>query len=57
MEIGLYVLIALVLLALVGVKKTIVIIPQGGTRIIERLGRYFATRKAGINGIILFDQK
>ena len=43
MEIGLYVLIALVLLALVVVKKTIVIIPQSETRIIERLGRYYAT--------------
>ena len=42
MEIGLYVLIALVLLALVVVKKTIVIIPQSETRIIERLGRYYA---------------
>ena len=39
MEIGLYVLIAIVLLALVVVKKTIVIIPQSETRIIERLGR------------------
>ena len=45
MEIGLYVLIALVLLALVVVKKTIVIIPQSETRIIERLGRYYATLK------------
>ena len=36
MEIGLYVLIALVLLALVVVKKTIVIIPQSETRIIGR---------------------
>lgn len=37
MEIGLYVLIALVLLALVVVKKTIVIIPQSETRIISLL--------------------
>ena len=51
MEIGLYVLIALVLLALVVVKKTIVIIPQSETRIIERLGRYYATLKPGINSI------
>lgn len=54
MEIGLYVLIALVLLALVVVKKTIVIIPQSETRIIERLGRYYATLKPGINIIIPF---
>ena len=54
MEIGLYVLIAIVLLALVVVKKTIVIIPQSETRIIERLGRYYATLKPGINIIIPF---
>ena len=54
MEIGLYVLIALVLLALVVVKKTIVIIPQSETKIIERLGRYYATLKPGINIIIPF---
>ncbi len=54
MEIGLYVLIALVVLALVVVKKTIVIIPQSETKIIERLGRYYATLKPGINIIIPF---
>ena len=43
MNIGIYVLAALVLLALVVVKKTIVIIPQSETKIIERLGRYYAT--------------
>ena len=42
MSIGIYVLAALVLLALVVVKKTIVIIPQSETKIIERLGRYYA---------------
>ena len=47
-------MIALVLLALVVVKKTIVIIPQSETRIIERLGRYYATLKPGINIIIPF---
>lgn len=36
MSIGIYVLAALVLLALVVVKKTIVIIPQSETKIIER---------------------
>lgn len=40
MNIGIYVLVALVALALVVVKKTIVIIPQSETKIIERLGRY-----------------
>ena len=54
MNIGIYVLVALVALALVVVKKTIVIIPQSETKIIERLGRYFATLKPGINVIIPF---
>ena len=54
MNIGIYVLAALVLLALVVVKKTIVIIPQSETKIIERLGRYYATLKPGINIIIPF---
>ena len=54
MNIGIYVLVTLVALALVVVKKTIVIIPQSETKIIERLGRYFATLKPGINVIIPF---
>ena len=41
--IGIYVLAAIVVLALIFVKKTIVIIPQSETKIIERLGRYYAT--------------
>ena len=45
---------ALVALALVVVKKTIVIIPQSETRIIERLGKYYATLKPGVNIIIPF---
>lgn len=49
-----YVLIALVLLALIFVKKTIVIISQSETQIIERLGKYYATLKPGINIIIPF---
>ena len=52
--IGIYVLAAIVVLALVFVKKTIVIIPQSETKIIERLGRYYATLKPGINIIIPF---
>lgn len=54
MSIGVYVLIVLVVLALIIVKKTIVIIPQSETKIIERLGRYYATLKPGINIIIPF---
>ena len=54
MSIGIYVLIVIVVLALIIVKKTIVIIPQSETKIIERLGRYYATLKPGINIIIPF---
>ena len=52
--IGLYVLIGLVVLVLIFVKMAIVIIPQSETRIIERLGKYYATLKPGINIIIPF---
>lgn len=55
--IGFYVLIALVVLALFFAKMAIVIIPQSETRIIERLGRYYATLKPGINVIIPFIDK
>jgi regulator of protease activity HflC (stomatin/prohibitin superfamily) len=54
MSIATIVLIALVILALIFVKMTIVIIPQSETKIIERLGRYYATLKPGINIIIPF---
>jgi len=50
----LYVLIAIVFLALIFAKKSIVIIPQSETKIIERLGKYYATLKPGINLIIPF---
>ena len=49
-----YVLIGLVILAIVFAKMAIVIIPQSETRIIERLGKYYATLKPGINIIIPF---
>ena len=55
--IGFYVLIALVVLTLLFAKMAIVIIPQSETRIIERLGRYYATLKPGINIIIPFIDK
>ena len=47
-------LIALAVLVIVVAKKAIVIIPQSETKIIERLGRYHATLKPGINIIIPF---
>ena len=52
--IGYYVVIGFVLLAIVFVKMAIVIIPQSETRIIERLGKYYATLEPGINIIIPF---
>ena len=54
MSIATYVLIAIVVLAVVFIKKSLVIIPQSETRIIERLGKYYATLKPGINIIIPF---
>ena len=47
-------LAALLALALVFVKMAVVIIPQSETRIIERLGKYYATLKPGVNIIIPF---
>ena len=48
------VLIAVVLLVIIFIKKTLVIISQSETKIIERLGKYYATLKPGINIIIPF---
>ena len=53
-SIGMWVLIALIVLVLILVKKSLVIIPQSETKIIERLGKYYATLKPGINVIIPF---
>ena len=47
-------LTVIVVLALVLVKMSLVIIPQSETKIIERLGKYHATLKPGINIIIPF---
>lgn len=49
-----YVLIVIVVLVLIFAKMALVIIPQSETKIIERLGRYYATLKPGINVIIPF---
>ncbi len=49
-----YVLIAIVVLALIFVKKAIIIIPQSETKIVERLGKYYATLSPGVNVIIPF---
>ena len=52
-----YVFIALVVLAIIIVAKSITIIPQSSTKIIERLGRYHATLNPGINIIMPFIDK
>ena len=52
-----YVLIALVLLAVIIVSKSITIVSQRETMIIERLGRYQATLKPGVNIIVPFIDK
>ena len=54
MNIGIYVLVAIVALAIIFFKMTVVIIPQSETKIIERLGKYYATLKPGINLVIPF---
>ena len=52
--IGTIILAVIVVLALIIVKMSLVIIPQSETKIIERLGKYYATLKPGINVIIPF---
>ena len=54
MDIMSYVLIAIVVCVISFAKMALVIIPQSETKIIERLGRYHATLKPGINIIIPF---
>lgn len=50
----LVVLIALVVCVIIFAKMALVIIPQSETRIVERLGKYYATLKPGVNLIIPF---
>lgn len=50
----LYVLIVCVVCMLIFAKMALIIIPQSETKIIERLGKYYATLKPGINLIIPF---
>ena len=49
-----YVLIGCVVCILLLAKMALVIIPQSETKIIERLGKYYATLQPGINFIIPF---
>ena len=57
MSITLYFLLAVILLVVIFAKMALVIIPQSETKIIERLGRYHATLRPGINIIIPFIDK
>ena len=54
MSTSVIVLVAIIVLLIILAKKTLVIIPQSETKIIERLGKYHATLKPGINIIIPF---
>lgn len=47
MNIASYVLIAIVVLVIILAKKSLVIISQSETKIIERLGKYYATLATG----------
>ena len=47
-----YVLGAIIVCVLLFAKMALVIIPQSETKIVERLGRYYATLQPGINIII-----
>ena len=50
----LIVLLALVVCVIIFAKMALVIIPQSETKIVERLGKYYATLQPGINVIIPF---
>ena len=54
MDFMIYFLIVLVVCVLILVKKSITIVSQSETKIIERLGKYYATLQPGINIIIPF---
>ena len=51
------ILITIVVLVLIFIKMSLVIISQSETKIVERLGKYHATLKPGINIIIPFIDK
>ena len=51
-DVGIGILVVIVVLVLIFIKKAVVIIPQSETKIIERLGKYYATLNPGINIII-----
>ena len=57
LDVSLIVVITLVVLVLIFIKMSLVIISQSETKIVERLGKYHATLKPGINIIIPFIDK
>ena len=54
MDIMTYILMAIIVCVVIFAKMALVIIPQSETKIVERLGRYYATLQPGINLIIPF---
>ena len=54
MDFTFYFLVFVAILAIIIVKKSLLIIPQSETKIIERLGKYKETLQAGVNWIIPF---
>ncbi len=57
MSLTVAILIVIVLLVIIFLRKSIVIIPQSETRVIERLGKYYSTLQPGIQIIIPFIDK
>ena len=51
------ILVCIIICVIIVIKNALVIIPQSETKIIERLGKYYATLKPGINLIIPFIDK
>lgn len=54
MDSSVLILGAIIVFVILFIKKTVVIIPQSETKIVERLGRYHSTLSPGINIIIPF---
>ena len=50
--VGLFVLILFVILVIIFLAKSLKIVPQSSTMVIERLGRYNRTLSSGVNLII-----
>jgi len=53
-NLAIWVIVAIIILAIIFIKMAVIIIPQSETKVVERLGRYYATLQPGINIIIPF---